>query len=108
VLGIGRSAETQPSCVACTVAVVSVQDQRRILEALYALSEHDLDSGATFEQINAALKRDENDPRLPRALGSLLEAEMIELGTDAARITPKGVWMLGKGERPPQDFIGNQ
>jgi hypothetical protein len=90
------------------VVGVTLQDQRRVLESLYSLSEHDLDAGATFDQINADLKWPENPVRLPQALARLHEADVVELGTDAARITPKGIWMLGKGERPPHDFIGKQ
>jgi hypothetical protein len=85
---------------------VSLQDQKRVLEALYALTEDDVQAGASYAELAAQLGLTEDDFRLTDSLHRLWEVDYVELGESAARITAKGVWSLGKGERPPEQFLG--
>jgi hypothetical protein len=41
-------------------------------------------------------------------LETLARADIVELGADRARITAKGLWMLGKGPRPEGRYLGEQ
>lgn len=76
---------------------MSLQDQRRYLEALYHLSKDDIEAGASFDELEDALDREHGDWRTERRLAELALHDIVELGASRARITAKGLAILGKG-----------
>ena len=73
---------------------MSLQDQGRVLKAIYEVTKDDPERGASFDQINDHMGRPPEDSRaamLHQRIGKLLEAGYVEVAGDRARITPKGV-----------------
>ena len=96
---------------------MSLRDQRRVLEALYALSEEDPEVGVSQEALDERLGRSHGDTRTDWSLRELEESGYIDQarprhrveqrrGPVLPRITAKGLWAIGKGERPRERFLG--
>jgi len=91
---------------------MSLQDQKRVLIAIWELTSEDIEEGISQDAINLHLGRPRDDARLGDRLDRLEEAGYIE-GADGnlrirerdgllfVRLTPKGLWGVGKGPRPP-------
>lgn len=81
---------------------MSLQDQRRYVEALHELTEDDLDAGTTIDALEAHLGGRDLEVSAPDRLRRLWQVGYVELDLEggSVRLTPKGLWALGKGPRP--------
>lgn len=89
---------------------MSLQDQRRYLETIERLTEEDRAAGVLVVDVEDALQRKAGDLRTPHRLAALWQSEYIVLSADesSVAITAKGLWAVGKGERPAQSFLGSR
>jgi hypothetical protein len=85
---------------------MSLQDQGRYLEAIGVLVGDDaaaaVSIGELIAHVHETTQRGDPEQRTQRNLAALYESGVIAVGADGTHValTPKGLWHLGKGERP--------